>query len=126
MTKSPSCHSDIRPERVEKAYHSRGSLMVVQRWAAMAGAKVVKGFARESDEIRKFDDQNDVLEEQYVGAAEVQSFGNPLMDVIGNLGTVIVLWLGVGRGFLIGSALVFGVGVVAVGRSVAQRRPEEL
>ena len=64
----------------------------------LAGAKVVKGFARESDEIRKFDDQNDVLEEQYVGAAEVQSFGNPLMDVIGNLGTVIVLWLG---GYLI-------------------------
>ena len=39
---------------------------------------------------------------------------------------VPLLWLGVGRGFLIGSALVFGVGVVAVGRSVAQRRPEEL
>ena len=39
---------------------------------------------------------------------------------------VPLLLLGVGLGFLIGSALVFGVGVVAVGRSVAQRRPEEL
>ena len=37
-----------------------------------------------------------------------------------------LLLLGVGRGFLIGSALVFGVGLVAVGRSVARRRPEEL
>ena len=76
----------------------------------LAGAKVVKAFAREPDEIRKFDRQNDVLQEQYVAAAEVQSFANPLMDVIGNLGTVIVLWFG---GYLVIS------GEITVGQLVA-------
>jgi ATP-binding cassette subfamily B protein len=60
----------------------------------LAGAKVVKAFAREPDEIRRFDRQNDILQGQYVAAAEIQSYTNPLMDVIANLGTVVVLWLG--------------------------------
>jgi ATP-binding cassette subfamily B protein len=60
----------------------------------LAGAKVVKAFAREWDEIRRFDQQNDRLLEQYVAAARVQSFTNPFMDVVANLGTVIVLWYG--------------------------------
>lgn len=60
----------------------------------LAGAKVVKAFAREPDEISKFDKQNALLKDQYVAAAEIQSFTNPLMDVIGNLGTVVVLWFG--------------------------------
>ncbi|MBM2813197.1 MAG: putative transporter [Chloroflexi bacterium] len=64
----------------------------------LAGAKVVKAFVREEDEIAKFDAQNALLEAQYIGAAEVQSFGNPLMDMIGNLGTLIVIWFG---GYLI-------------------------
>ena len=76
----------------------------------LAGAKVVKAFAREPDEIRKFDRQNDVLQEQYVAAAEVQSFANPLMDVLGNLGTVIVLWYG---GYLVIT------GEITVGQLVA-------
>ncbi|MPZ14241.1 MAG: ATP-binding cassette domain-containing protein [Chloroflexi bacterium] len=64
----------------------------------IAGAKVIKAFAREKDEIRKFESQNARLQEQYVAAAEVQSFTNPLMDSIANLGTVIVVWFG---GYLI-------------------------
>lgn len=64
----------------------------------LAGAKVVKAFAREPDEIRKFTRQNDNLQREYVRAAEIQSFSNPLMDVIANLGTVVVLWFG---GYLI-------------------------
>lgn len=76
----------------------------------LAGAKVVKAFAREPDEIRKFDRQNDVLQSQYVAAAEVQSFANPLMDVLGNLGTVIVLWFG---GYLVIT------GEISVGQLVA-------
>ncbi|OLC01961.1 MAG: hypothetical protein AUI15_04350 [Actinobacteria bacterium 13_2_20CM_2_66_6] len=39
---------------------------------------------------------------------------------------VPLLWLGVGGGFLLGSALVLAVGVVAVGLALGQRRPEEL
>jgi ATP-binding cassette subfamily B protein len=76
----------------------------------LAGSKVVKAFAREPDEIRKFDRQNDKLQAQYVAAAEVQSFANPLMDVLGNLGTVIVLWYG---GYLVMT------GDITVGQLVA-------
>ena len=57
------------------------------------------------------------------------AIGLSSLTVEGACGMVMMvplLLLGVGLGFLIGSALVFGVGVVAVGRSVAQRRPEEL
>jgi ATP-binding cassette, subfamily B, multidrug efflux pump len=60
----------------------------------LAGAKVVKAFAREPDEIRKFERQNDLLLGKYVAAARIQSFSNPLMDMIVNLGTVIVLLFG--------------------------------
>ncbi len=60
----------------------------------LAGAKVVRAFAREPNEIAKFDAQNDLLQRKYIGAAQIQSFMNPLMDVIANLGTVLVLWFG--------------------------------
>jgi ATP-binding cassette subfamily B multidrug efflux pump len=76
----------------------------------LAGAKVVKAFAREPDEVRKFDRQNDILQEEYVAAAEVQAFANPLMDALGNLGTVIVLFYG---GFLVIT------GEISVGQLVA-------
>ena len=39
---------------------------------------------------------------------------------------VPLLRLGLGGGFLLGSALVLAVGAVAVGRALGQRRPEEL
>jgi ATP-binding cassette subfamily B protein len=64
----------------------------------LAGGKVVRAFAREPDEIAKFDRQNARLQYQYVAAAEVSSVANPLMDVIANVGTVLVLWFG---GYLI-------------------------
>ncbi|MBM2811261.1 MAG: hypothetical protein HW416_2020 [Chloroflexi bacterium] len=64
----------------------------------LAGAKVVKAFAREPDQIEKFNRQNALLRTQYVEAAEIQAYSNPVMDVLANLGAVIVLWYG---GFLI-------------------------
>jgi ATP-binding cassette subfamily B protein len=64
----------------------------------LAGGKVVKAFAREPQQIEKFDRQNDVLLTEYLQAARVQSRTNPLMDVMGNVGTLVILWLG---GYLI-------------------------
>jgi ATP-binding cassette subfamily B protein len=60
----------------------------------LAGARLVRSFARERDEIEKFERQNDRLSDQYVRAAKVQSWVHPLMDVVANLGMVIVLWYG--------------------------------
>jgi ATP-binding cassette, subfamily B, multidrug efflux pump len=60
----------------------------------LAGAKVVKAFAREPHMIEKFDKQNDYLLREYLRAAKIQSYTNPLMDVIANVATVVVLWFG--------------------------------
>ncbi len=60
----------------------------------LAGARVVKAFAREQDQIKKFEHQNDLLLGEYLAAAKVQSYSSPLMDVIANVSTVIVLWFG--------------------------------
>ncbi|NIO06542.1 MAG: ATP-binding cassette domain-containing protein [Deltaproteobacteria bacterium] len=76
----------------------------------LAGARVVKAFAREQDQIRKFEHQNELLLEQYLAAAKVQAYSNPLMDVFANLSTVIVLWFG--------GTLVIG-GELSVGQLVA-------
>lgn len=60
----------------------------------LAGARVVRAFARERDQIEKFERQNDLLVGQYLAAARVQSYTSPLMDLIANLSTVIVIWFG--------------------------------
>ena len=60
----------------------------------LAGAKVVKAFTREPQQIAKFEAQNASLQDQYLAAARVQSRVNPLMDATANLGTVVVLWFG--------------------------------
>lgn len=60
----------------------------------IAGAKVVKAFAREPHEIGKFSAQNTTLQNQYLEAAEISVFTDPLMDMISQIGTVIVLWVG--------------------------------
>ena len=64
----------------------------------LAGAKVVRAFAREPHQIEKFNRQNDHLLTQYLKAARAQSYTNPLMDIMVNIGTVVVLWFG---GYLI-------------------------
>lgn len=64
----------------------------------LAGAKVVKAFAREPAQIEKFEGQNQRLLGQLVHAAWIQAWANPLLDGIANIGLVAVLWYG---GFLI-------------------------
>ncbi|MEA2642434.1 MAG: ATP-binding cassette, subfamily multidrug efflux pump [Chloroflexota bacterium] len=64
----------------------------------IAGARVVRAFAREPYEIQKFKTQNAVLQRQYLETTEISVFANPFMDVISQLGTVVVLWFG---GYLI-------------------------
>jgi ATP-binding cassette subfamily B protein len=88
----------------------------------LAGARVVRAFAREADELKKFERQNDLLLEQYLKAAKIQAQAHPLMDVIANLGTVIVLWLGgylVIRGELsVGQLIAFNAYLLLIVRPV--------
>ena len=60
----------------------------------LAGSKVVKAFAREDEQIAKFDRRNNTLLREYLSAARIQSLTNPLMDSMANIAMVVVLWFG--------------------------------
>lgn len=60
----------------------------------LAGARVVKAFAREPYEIGRFQAANASLLEENLRVARVFSFSIPLIFGLGNLGSLIVIWAG--------------------------------
>jgi ABC-type multidrug transport system fused ATPase/permease subunit len=60
----------------------------------LRGARVVKAFAREEEEIRRFGRENSRWLEQSAVAARMQAWNTPLLDMLGNIGTVVIIWLG--------------------------------
>ncbi len=60
----------------------------------LAGARVVKAFAREPYEIKRFQAANVSLLEENLRVARVFSFSIPLIFGLGNLGSLIVIWVG--------------------------------
>lgn len=64
----------------------------------LAGGRVVRAFAQEPAQIAGFDQQNRRLLDHLMYAARIQSWANPMMDTLGNIGLVTVLWYG---GYLI-------------------------
>ncbi len=61
---------------------------------SLRGARVVKAFAQEEAEIRRFDVQNDRWFALSAAAARLQAFNPPLLDLIANLGSVFIIWYG--------------------------------
>lgn len=72
----------------------------------LTGIQVVKAFAREPYETRRFHDANVKLMERRMEAVGEWSFNFPLMTFIINLGTTIILWYG--GNLVIGGALSVG------------------
>ena len=60
----------------------------------LRGARVVKAFAQEKAEIARFDRENDRWFDLSARAARLQAVNTPLIDLIANLGTVLILWYG--------------------------------
>ena len=60
----------------------------------LRGARVVKAFARESDEIERFKQENEVWFELSARSARLQATGGSMLQLIANLATVLVLWYG--------------------------------
>ena len=60
----------------------------------LRGARVVKSFAQEDAEIAAFDEKNRSWFDLSARAARIRSINVPLMDLITNAGTVIVIWYG--------------------------------
>lgn len=60
----------------------------------LAGIKVVKAFARETAEQRKFHQAADALMQQQIALARIFSFLFPMIFLISNLGQVVVIYFG--------------------------------
>ncbi len=60
----------------------------------LRGSRVVKSFAQEEAEIDAFDDVNGGWFDLSAKAARIRSLNIPLMDLIANIGTIIVIWYG--------------------------------
>lgn len=60
----------------------------------LRGARIVKAFAQEEAEIGRFEAQNDRWFALAARAARLEAFNVPLIDLIANLGTVIIIWYG--------------------------------
>jgi ATP-binding cassette subfamily B protein len=61
---------------------------------SLTGLRIVKAFAQEGAESKRFATKNEALFETNVKAARKRSTYSPLLDLIANLGTVFILWYG--------------------------------
>jgi len=59
-----------------------------------AGARVVKAFGHERQEIARFDEENERLYGRYMDSARLQSFNTPLLNFMANVSTIVMLWVG--------------------------------
>lgn len=75
---------------------------------ALTGIREVKGFARETEESRKFTADAEKLYESQVSAARLVAFNMPLMAFLLSAPTALVLWYG-GRQVMAGTLTVGGV-----------------
>ncbi|MCX6032287.1 MAG: ABC transporter ATP-binding protein [Chloroflexi bacterium] len=60
----------------------------------LRGARVVKAFAQEDAEITRFNRENDHWFDLSADAARLQAVNVPLLDLIANLGTIVIIWYG--------------------------------
>jgi len=60
----------------------------------LRGARVVKTFAQEDSEIERFEHENRRWFDLSAYAARLQSFNMPLLHLIANVSSVVILWYG--------------------------------
>ena len=73
--------------------NQRGDMTIAIQQNLM-GIRVVKTFAREDHETRKFDKQSHELLERSLETSRVSAFYRPLMDFIAAISTAFILWYG--------------------------------
>jgi len=61
---------------------------------SLSGVRVVKAFAREEFEIAKFDAKNRELRELNLSAMRLSAWNQPLMILVLNVITVLIVWIG--------------------------------
>jgi ATP-binding cassette subfamily B protein len=73
---------------------------------SIAGIRVVKAFGRERHETARFDEQNGRLFDWYVVTARTTAMNAPLLDLLSNGSTLLLLWLS--GGLVIAGQLTLG------------------
>jgi ABC-type multidrug transport system fused ATPase/permease subunit len=61
---------------------------------SLRGARVVKAFAREGDEIARFEQENETWYNLSAQSARLQASGSSMLQLIANLASVLILWYG--------------------------------
>ena len=82
----------LRPMLLQ-VQNENGELGTVMQ-ESLSGVRVVKAFAREAFEIAKFDAKNRELRELNLGAMRFSAWNQPLMVLVLNVVTVVIVWIG--------------------------------
>lgn len=77
----------------QSVQNETGALGTVMQ-ESLSGVRVVKAFAREEFEIAKFDAKNRELRELNLGAMRLSAWNQPLMVMVLNVITVLIVWIG--------------------------------
>jgi ABC-type multidrug transport system fused ATPase/permease subunit len=77
----------------QRSQNSVGELSTIMQ-ESLTGVRVVKSFAREEFEIEKYEKQNLALRELNMSAMRLSAWNQPLLILVLNVITVIVLWIG--------------------------------
>ncbi len=84
--------SALRP--LWRAIQDQMSLLTTRVEQNLRGARIVKGFAQEDAEIKRFKEQNDVWFNLSAKQAKISAINNPLVTLIANISTVFIIWYG--------------------------------
>jgi len=60
----------------------------------LAGARVIRAFNREEEEIRQFNESNEILTNMQLLVGRISALMNPVTLIIVNVATVVIIWLG--------------------------------
>jgi ATP-binding cassette subfamily B protein len=82
--------------KVAVAQSLRGSVSAVAH-ESFDGALVVKSLGRETDETDRFRDVSQELRDANIAVGRIRSIFDPLLEVLPNIGILLVILLGVGR-----------------------------
>lgn len=63
----------------------------------LSGARVIRAFNKEAQEIQEFNESNEVLTDVQLLVGRISALMNPVTLIIVNVATVIIIWLGAGQ-----------------------------
>ncbi len=107
--RSLSLSSRLRP--LSLAVQQQLAVLTTRLEQNLRGARVVKAFAQEAAEIGRFDAENDRWLALSAAAARLQAVNVPLLDLIANLSTIVIIgyggWLVIQGRLTIGQLVAF-------------------